>query len=91
MSTYARIAIERWPHATIFGTDGRYAVICPGERVVYLALTEQQAHNIGRGIEKPVYEDLAPKPQPKRCLNIHDNDADDRRRARDEARREQSQ
>ncbi len=80
-----------WPTANILG-HGRYAVSGQNGAVVYLALTEQQAHNIGLGIENPQYEDLAPKPQAKIRERAHDlGDADDRRRARDEARKEEAE
>jgi len=83
--TYFEEATRLWPNAKILG-QGRYAVSALNGAVVYLATTEQQAHNIGLGIENPVYEDLAPKPMAKRFSNIRDNDADDRRRERHEKR-----
>ena len=72
----------RWPRAKVIG-DGPYAVSTQNGGVVYLCMTESQQKSVALGCENPVMVNLRP-------INfdaIPDRmDADERRRARREAR-----
>lgn len=54
---YVDEARKRWPGANVIG-EGRFACIAQNGRLVYLAVTEQQARNIGLGVDHPKFENL---------------------------------
>jgi len=82
---WERLAADRWPNSLIHGL-GRFAL--KSERgEVYLYQTEAQAR-ASAPFHNSVVFDLRPTPFPTNCPNVHDNDADDRRRARMERQRQ---
>jgi len=86
MSNFETLAGDRWPNAQIHGR-GRFALRSErGE--VYLYQTENQARACAPFHNSVVF-DLRRCPLPTNCSNVHDGDADDRRRARQERQRSQ--
>jgi len=63
---YVTEAERRWPNTKVLG-NGRYAVFCRDRRVVYLAVSEQQARNISLGCDSAERVDLQGCPVPENC------------------------
>jgi hypothetical protein len=76
MSTFLQDARERWPRARVMG-DGKFVVVDRTGTVVYLAMDEAAARNIGASMDRPMFVEL-----PTPCPDLDDDWEDVQRERR---------